>query len=544
MSKMSLEYVINLLDGTFGKNMTNAQKQTSKMDGMVKKLGATMAGVFAAQKVWGLVEESTQVHAKMEALDVRLKTVSGTTERYAQYNAALGKSIKDLALPIMETKDAFGAFAASTQGSRLEGQKTIDIFRGFATAGRSLKLSQAQMSSAFIAIQQMMTKGKVQSQEMVLQLGGALPGALSRAAEAMGVTKARFSEMMERGQIQAEEFLPQFAQYLENLYGPGVKNAIGSLQAKMIVLENQTVTTMDEIGKSTSGVYLSWMQIKLKVLNLIKYALNIYNKYKGIIDTVAVAIATMVALMGTYYVVMKAGAAITAVMNGVQAIYRAYTLASAVATGGFQAAWIALNTAFAISPIGFIITLVAGLVAGLIYAYNTSDKFRAALDGLGETAKSVFSAIWDYLKLIMAPLTFVVRFISADGNWKERGKAALDGLISDNVSMLNNLDDAISGKAYRRGRDASKQKSEDKNALNTVGGDNEIAGAPTTPTSGGGASESVSSGRSVRNVSVRIDKQIFDLKVYTATAKESMTDVKRMVQDALNRAVMDFEGAL
>lgn len=382
MSKMSLEYVINLMDGTFGKNMTNAQKQTSKMDGMIQKLGVTMAGVFAAQKVWGLVEESTQAHAKMEALDVRLKTVSGTTERYTQYNAALGKSIKDLALPIMETKDAFGAFAASTQGCRLEGQKTIDIFRGFATAGRSLKLSQAQMSSAFTAIEQMMTKGKVQSQEMVLQLGGALPGALSRAAEALGVTKAQFSEMMGRGQIQAEEFLPQFAAYLEDLYGPGVKDALGSLQAKMITLENQTISTMDEIGKSTSGVYLSWMQIKLKVLNLVKYALDVYNKYKGVIDTVVVAVAAMVAIMGTYLLVMKAGAALTMVMTKVQAIYRAYTLASALATGGFRAAWIALNTAFAISPIGFIITLVAGLVAGIIYAYNQCDKFRAALDGL------------------------------------------------------------------------------------------------------------------------------------------------------------------
>ncbi len=113
MSKMSLEYVINLLDGTFGKNMQKAQQQTNQLDGLVKKVGASIAGVFAVQKVWGLVEEATQVHAKMEALDVRLKTVSGSTERYAQYNAALSKSIKDLALPIIETKDAFGSFAAS-----------------------------------------------------------------------------------------------------------------------------------------------------------------------------------------------------------------------------------------------------------------------------------------------------------------------------------------------------------------------------------------------------------------------------------------------
>ncbi|MCK9481880.1 MAG: hypothetical protein M0R38_09005 [Bacteroidia bacterium] len=105
MAQGGLEYVIDLIDGSFGKNIQKAQQQTSKLDGLVKRVGAGVAAVFTVQKVWGLVEESTKVRAEMEALDTKIKIVSGSTEQYTRYTQALGSMIDNLALPIKETTE-------------------------------------------------------------------------------------------------------------------------------------------------------------------------------------------------------------------------------------------------------------------------------------------------------------------------------------------------------------------------------------------------------------------------------------------------------
>jgi len=551
MSRMNLDYIINLMDGNFNRNMRAAQGQTSRLDSQFKKLAVTAAAAFSIQTAMRLVEESTQAAARLEALDVRLKTVSSSTEQYNEYAAAVADNVKKLKLPIEEATSAFGAFAASTRGSGLEGQKTIDIFRGFSTAGRGMKLSSAQMSSALTAIEQMMTKGQVRSQEMVLQLGNAMPGALNQAAKAIGVTKTEFSKMMEQGKVDAEKFLPIFAAHLENLYGPGVKDAVNSLQAKMVDLENQTLTTMAKIGKSTQGVYFAWLNIKLKLLNVLVYALQVYERNKTAIDAAAKATAIFAAVLITYSAAMRAGYVVTMLMVKAQTIYRAYTLASVVATGGFKAAWIALNTAFAISPIGAIITAIAALTVGLVIAYQKSESFRAAMDGLGETGVQALKLLRQQFMLLLAPMRIIATF------WTEGPKAAYKmfaQLKQETLDYAKTAADVYSGAAFQRGRARSFEKSRaqtpgEDNALGALGSETAMSEALKNfgggaGASGSGSSQSVAGGRSVRNVSVRIDKQLFDLKVYTTTAKESVNDIKRLVQDAINRAVLDSEAAL
>ena len=523
MSNMSLDYVINLMEGTFDKNMKAAQQKTQQLDNTLRKVAGTAAALFSIQAGWRLVEQSTQAAARLEALDVRLKTVSSSTQQYNDYAAAVADNVKKLKLPIEEATNAFGAFAASTRGTGIEGQKTIDIFRGFSTAGRGMKLSSAQMSSALTAIEQMMTKGQVRSQEMVLQLGNAMPGALNEAAKAIGVTKTEFSKMMEQGKVDAERFLPVFAAHLENLYGPGVKDAVNSLQAKMVDLENQTVTTMAKIGESTQGVYFAWLNIKLKLLNVLVYALQVYENNKTLINTLVVAITTMIGALMAYKIAMQAAIIVVSVMNKLQLLYRAYTLASTIATGGLKAAWIALNAVFIANPIGLIITLIAGLVAGLVYAYKSSDTFRASLAGLGEVGLSVLAALYNGFKLLMAPIRVAVGFLTAG---PAGAKEAMEAIKNDALSMAKATSDIFTGASFRKGFDASMAKNKPKpgdtvNALDAIG-DNKLdlsalnLDANITGTGGGG---SVSAGRSVRNISVRIDKQIFDLNVHTATMK-------------------------
>jgi tape measure domain-containing protein len=89
--------------------------------------------------------------------------------------------------------------------------------------------------------------------------------------------------------------------------------------------------------------------------------------------------------------------------------------------GLVSSAWVALNVAFAATPIGFIITAVVGLVAALMTAYDKVDWFREGFITLWETVKTVFSNIGDFLKMIWSgnfagALAVIGRTMSEAGN--------------------------------------------------------------------------------------------------------------------------------
>ena len=94
-------------------------------------------------------------------------------------------------------------------------------------------LSAEQSSGAFMALQQMLSKGTVQAEELRGQLGERIPGAFEYAAQAMGVTTRELGKMLEQGQVVAEDFVPKFADVLRNQFAKDVPAAAASARAAM-----------------------------------------------------------------------------------------------------------------------------------------------------------------------------------------------------------------------------------------------------------------------------------------------------------------------
>lgn len=89
--------------------------------------------------------------------------------------------------------------------------------------------------------------------------------------------------------------------------------------------------------------------------------------------------------------------------------HRIALTASSVAMRAAAAAQWLLNAAMSANPIGLIILLVAGLVAGLVYAYQKSETFRNIVTGAFEGVKKAASAVWNWIKsnwpLLLAIIT-------------------------------------------------------------------------------------------------------------------------------------------
>src|SRR5690606_38381642 len=101
---------------------------------------------------------------------------------------------------------AYARFSAASRGTAIEGEATRDVFLAITKASTVLGLSADQTSGALNAIQQMISKGTVQAEELRGQLGERLPGAFQIASRAMGVTTAELSKMLEQGQVISEDF--------------------------------------------------------------------------------------------------------------------------------------------------------------------------------------------------------------------------------------------------------------------------------------------------------------------------------------------------
>jgi tape measure domain-containing protein len=178
--------------------------------------------------------------AQFRGFDQALKIVTGSQAgarkemEYAQGVAEkYGLRIKDL------TSSYVGLLAAS-RGTSLEGEKSRQIFDAVTKAGVAYGLSNDNIRGSLLALQQMISKGQVQAEELRGQLGERLPGAFQVAARAMNVTTAELSKMLEQGQVVSADFLPKFAAQLNKEIPDGAQSAYSAFNAFLNVLDRIT----------------------------------------------------------------------------------------------------------------------------------------------------------------------------------------------------------------------------------------------------------------------------------------------------------------
>ncbi|HHK3837422.1 TPA: tape measure protein, partial [Pseudomonas aeruginosa] len=155
-----------------------------------------------------------------------------------------------LGLELLNTSQAYSRLVAAAKETPELGGSLRTIFEGVASATTALHLTRQETNGILLALEQMVSKGKVQTQELVLQLGQRVPGAFSLAAKALDTNTKQLSEWLEKGMIPAAEFLPRFGAALQEAYGPASQKAATGLQAELNRLENAFTDLKIQAGES------------------------------------------------------------------------------------------------------------------------------------------------------------------------------------------------------------------------------------------------------------------------------------------------------
>lgn len=236
--------------------LTSASNEASQsMFGMVK----TGVVAFLGGQVVSAARDAAKALYAASAAGERLRTMldfstGGNSAREIEY---LRGVTERLGLQFSSTAVAYGQFAAAAKGTALEGQKARDIFESIASASAVMGLSADQTSGVLLALQQMISKGTVQAEELRGQLGERLPGAFQIAAKAMGVTTAELGKMLERGEVVASDFLPKFAKALNENLGGAAEKAAERLDASVNKVENAGERLKQNLGDTGASSFIA-----------------------------------------------------------------------------------------------------------------------------------------------------------------------------------------------------------------------------------------------------------------------------------------------
>ena len=175
--------------------------------------------------------------------------------------------------------------------------------------------------------------------------------------------------------------------------GSAIDGAEGSAQRMYDTQQNNLKGSLESLGSALEGLRIAFSDIltpaiSLVVDNLTWFVGELTKVVTGSEDAnfiIELLVAGIVGLV-TSFTLLKGIGIVVSIVSFIKTLGSALMMVKS-----FKGAWALLSAAFGTTPLGLVITLIAGLVAGIVYLWNTSDNFRNFWIEIWETIKSKFS---------------------------------------------------------------------------------------------------------------------------------------------------------
>lgn len=151
-----------------------------------------------------------------------------------------------LGLQLESTGQAYADFLTKARGTALEGEPVRALFTGIAKANVAMHLSAEQSSASLAGVLDLMGRGAISVADFNEKLTR-IPASAQIGAQALGVTKDRFTAMLQAEQVLADDFLPRFAVALQQTLG------------------NSAERTADRVGAGATRMENAWGKFKAAV---------------------------------------------------------------------------------------------------------------------------------------------------------------------------------------------------------------------------------------------------------------------------------------
>jgi|GEM_PF-3466016 len=225
-------------DARLGNHQRNVGNYSSALNGISSRLADMAAAWISVGTAMALVNKSFASSMRTDAMTASLNFILKNGDLVQRKIRMIQKEADRLGLEYVSLAETYRSFTGAAQASNFSLDKADKIFLAVANAAGKLKLSSDQTAGALLALQQMISKGNVQAEELRGQLGERIPGAFAIAARAMGVTELQLNKMLQRGEVLAADLLPKLADELDRTFSNDKSERVDSLQASVNRLKN------------------------------------------------------------------------------------------------------------------------------------------------------------------------------------------------------------------------------------------------------------------------------------------------------------------
>lgn len=336
---------------------------------------AFVVGITAAAAVvTKLGTGSIDATRNMQKIDQALISLSGNSGIAAQQVDYLRNVADRAGADFFTVAKAFTRLEAASQGTNLQGEKTTKIFENILFASQKLGSSQEELAGVLKAVEQIMSKGKVQAEELRGQLGDRMPGAVNIMAQALNVSTEELNKMMEQGKLTSD-VLEAFAEMAVKRLGIDTTQAI-----------NNTVAAEARLGNAMTFFYTNVD----KAVGFTDAYINVLNGLAGAVDFVSNNITTFIAVLGGLAgaagaaMLMLYGPAILAGIASLGAALRAVTAGIWMMNAALVANPLVAITGLLVKLGVVAIGAFAGYSAMTAVVSDSADKYRTAAQGVDE----------------------------------------------------------------------------------------------------------------------------------------------------------------
>lgn len=221
MAGLSLKVLLELQKKGFDKGIKDVEKSLSSLKRTVVGLASAFVGGLGLNQLFSSLKTTA---TEMSQVENTLKNVSDSVYDYETSLRFLKNAANTFGVEQNALIGSFAKFSAAAKSANVSIEQQRQIFQSLTRAAGAFHLSADQTSNMMLAVEQMMSKGVVASEELRRQLGNVLPGAfqiMANAAYEAGITADRSSatlmEAMKNGEVVASRVMPFFARELNKV---------------------------------------------------------------------------------------------------------------------------------------------------------------------------------------------------------------------------------------------------------------------------------------------------------------------------------------
>lgn len=195
--------------------------------GGVGALGGGLAGAgmgFMRGAIPGLgaafaFSQLNKIQQQMQGQGLAMTAVMGDEAKGKEQSQWVKSLSQEIGMDYRAVAPSYNKMLASGQTSGMSTKSVQNIFQGVSEYGRVMGLDSDTMKGSMRAIEQMMNKGQVMSEELKGQLAERMPGAMSAMAEAAGfgsdkASVGKLMDAMKKGTVKSTDVLEKFGNIL------------------------------------------------------------------------------------------------------------------------------------------------------------------------------------------------------------------------------------------------------------------------------------------------------------------------------------------